>query len=110
MTTRKTFTPAFKLEIAKLMVDENYLCPLGYTIKQACEASGAGETAVKRWRQQYLAELAGKPLPNAQALTPEQQEIQQLKQRIRQLETEKDILKKASAFYAPEGIFAKEMR
>ena len=39
MTTRKTFTPAFKLEIAKLMVDENYLCPLGYTIKQACEAS-----------------------------------------------------------------------
>ena len=31
MTTRKTFTPAFKLEIAKLMVDENY------TIKQGCE-------------------------------------------------------------------------
>ena len=98
MTKRKTFTPAFKLEIAKLMVDKNY------TIKQACEASGAGETAVKRWRQQYLAELAGKPLANTQALTPEQREIQQLKQRIRQLETEKDILKKASAF------FAKEMR
>lgn len=65
---------------------------------------------MKRWRQQYLAELAGKPLQNTQALTPEQREIQQLKQRIRQLETEKDILKKASAFYAPEGIFAKEMR
>jgi len=98
MSQRKKFTPAFKLEIAKLMVDENY------TIKQACETSGAGETAVKRWRQQYLAELTGKPLPNAQALTPDQREIQQLKQRIRQLETEKDILKKASAF------FAKEMR
>jgi transposase len=51
-----------------------------------------------------LAELAGNPLPNAQALTPEQREIQQLKQRIRQLDKEKDILKKASAF------FAKEMR
>ena len=24
MTPRKTFTPAFKLEIAKLMVDENF--------------------------------------------------------------------------------------
>ena len=24
MTKRKTFTPAFKLEIAKLMVDENF--------------------------------------------------------------------------------------
>jgi len=87
MATQQKFTPAFKLEIAKLMVDENY------SIKQACEASGAGETAVKRWKQQYLAELAGKPLPNAQALTPEQREIQRLKQRIRQLETEKDILK-----------------
>jgi len=35
-------------------------------------------------------------------LTPEQREIQQLKQRIKQLETEKEILKKASAFFAKE--------
>ena len=48
MTAQKSFTPAFKLEIAKLMVDQNY------TVKQACEAAGAGETAVKRWKQQYL--------------------------------------------------------
>ena len=94
MTAQKTFTPAFKLEIAKLMVDQNY------TVKQACEAAGAGETAVKRWKQQYLAELAGKPPSSGQALTPEQREIQQLKQRVKQLETERDILKKASAFIA----------
>jgi len=67
MTAQKTFTPAFKLEIAKLMVDENY------SAKQASEAVGAGETAVKRWKRQYP-ELAGKPLPAAQALTPEQRE------------------------------------
>ena len=98
MTQRKTFTPDFKLAIAKLMVDEHY------SVKQACETSGAGATAVKRWRQQYLAEQAGKPLAHHTALTEEQREIQQLKQRIKQLETERDILKKASAF------FAKEMR
>jgi len=74
------------------MVDENH------TIKQACEASDAGETAVKRWRQQYLAELAGKPLPNAQPLIPGQREIQYTKQCIRQLGTEKDILKKPAPF------------
>ncbi|QTR49515.1 transposase [Candidatus Thiothrix anitrata] len=96
MTTQKHFSPAFKLEIAKLMVEEQY------SIKQACEASGAGETAVKRWKQQYLAEKAGSPLPNKSALTEEQREIQQLKQRIRQLETEREILKKASAFFAKE--------
>ena len=95
MTTQPKSTPAFKLEIAQLMVEENY------SIKQACEASGAGEAAVKRcWKQQCLAERAGKPLPTARALTPEQREIQQLKQRIRRLETEQDILKKAGAFFA----------
>ena len=98
MTERKHFSPAFKLEIAKLLVEENY------SIKQACEASGAGITAVRRWKQQYLAERAGNALPNMQALTPDQREIQQLKRRIKQLETQKEILKKASAF------FAKEMR
>ena len=98
MTERKHFSPAFKLEIARLLVEENY------SIKQACETSGAGITAVRRWQQQYRAERAGKPLLNMQALTPAQREIQQLKRRIKQLETSIKILKKASAF------FAKEMR
>lgn len=96
MPQRKHYPPAFKLEIAKLMVEQDY------TLQQACEVAGAGPTAVKRWRQQYLAEQAGTPLPHMRALTPEQQEIQKLKQRIKQLETEKDILKKASAFFARE--------
>ena len=98
MTPRKTFTPYFKLAIAKLMVDEHY------SVKQACDTSGAGATAVKRWRQQYLAEKAGKPLVHHNALTEEPREVQQLKQRIKQLEMEREILKKATAF------FAKEMR
>jgi transposase len=95
MTEQKTFTAAFKLEIAKLMVED--------TTAPSKPAKPPGrETAVKRWKRQYLAELAGKPLPNAQALTPEQREIQQLRQRIKQLETEHDILKKASAFFAQQ--------
>ena len=73
-TQRKQFTPEFKTEIAKLMVDQNY------TIQQACEASGVGESAVRRWKAQYLAEKQGKPLANTLAITPEQIEIQQLKQ------------------------------
>ncbi len=53
MTRRKQFSPAFKLETAKWRVDEKY------SIKQACGASGAGETSMKRWKGQYLAEEAG---------------------------------------------------
>jgi transposase len=96
MTKRKHFSPAFKLEIAKLMVDEQY------SIKQACEASGAGETSVKRWKTQYLTEKAGTAPPDKPAITEEYREIQRLKQRIKQLETEREILKKASAFFAKE--------
>lgn len=96
MTERKQFTPEFKTEIAKLMVDQNY------SVQDACKAADAGESAVRRWRAQYLAEKQGEVLPNTQPITSEQIEIQQLKQRIKQLETEKDILKKASAFFAQE--------
>ena len=90
MTARKHFSLAFKLEIAKRLVEENY------SIKQACETSGAGITAVRRWKQQYLAERAGKPLPNMQTLTPDQRETQQLKLGIKLLETEEEILKKSA--------------
>jgi transposase len=90
MTQRKQFTPEFKTEIAKLMVDQND------TLQEACKAADAGESAVRRWRAQYLAEKQGGVLPTTQPITPEQIEIRQLKQRIKQLETEKDILKKAT--------------
>jgi transposase len=96
MTERKQFTPEFKIEIAKLMVDQNY------TLQEACKAADAGESAVRRWRAQYLAEKQGEVLPNTQPITPGQIEIQKLKQRINKLEAERDILKKASAFFAQE--------
>ena len=96
MKTRPTFSSAFKVEIAKLMVEQHY------SIAQACAASGAGPSAVRRWKLQYLAELAGQTLPQTLAITPEQREIAQLKQRIRDLEMDKEILKKASVLFARE--------
>jgi len=51
MKTRPTFSPAFKVEIAKLMVEQNY------SIAQVCADSGAGPSTVRRWKLQYLAEF-----------------------------------------------------
>ncbi len=50
---RITFTAEQKLEYAKLMIDE------GYSNKQIRDISGAGDTAVSRWKKQYLEELNG---------------------------------------------------
>jgi transposase len=46
------------------------------------EISGAGPTAVIRWKKQYLAELNGQAPTSGKAMTPEQQEIQSLKKQL----------------------------
>jgi transposase len=94
---RITFTVEQKLDYAKLMVEE------GYSNKQVMEISGAGDTAVSRWKRQYIAELAGKMPDGKKALTPEQQKIQSLEKQLWHAKRDNDILKKAAAFFARES-------
>ena len=91
--TKVTFSTKQKLEYAKLMVDE------GYSNRQVEEISGAGKSAVSRWKQQYIAELQGKTPANSKALTPEQRRIQELEAQLKRAQRDNDILKKAAAFF-----------
>ena len=97
------FTPEPGLEYAKLMLEE------GYTNKQVQDISGAGASAVARWKAQYKQELAGKtpfnktpfnktPF-NKTPMTPEQQRIQYLEKQHWRAHRDNDILKKAAAFF-----------
>ena len=88
--TRPTFSTEFKLESAQLVVDQ------GYSLKEASQAMGVGLSTMGKWVKQLKDERRG-IAPKGNALTPEQIEIQQLKKRIKYLEEEKDILKKATA-------------
>ena len=87
---RRTFTPEFKLEAAKLVLDE------GYSFLAACRSLDVGESALRRWVDQLKIERSGET-PKSKALTPDQQKIQELEARIKRLEDEKRILKKATA-------------
>ena len=90
---RRHFTPEFKLEVAKKIVQQQ--C----SITQLCHELNLGETAVRRWVAQYKAELNGQPgigLP----LTPDQQRIWQLEAELRIAKEDNEILKKASALFA----------
>jgi len=89
-TKRRTFSPEFKREAADLVLDQSYSYP------EACEALGVGETALRRWVSQLSSERSG-VTPKTKALTPEQQQIQALEKRVKRLELEKKILKKATA-------------
>jgi transposase len=94
---RVTFTADQKLEYAKLMINE------GYTNKQIRDISGAGETAVSRWKKQYLAEVDGHTPKGKKALTPEQQKIQELEKQLWLAKRDNEILKKAAALFAREN-------
>jgi len=93
--TRRNFTAEFKSEAAKLVVDD------GYSLSKACTAMDVGQTAMRRWVQQLKMERGGET-PQGAALTPEQQRIQGLEARVRELEKERDVLKKATAFFVRE--------
>jgi transposase len=92
---RKTFDDSYKLEVVKMVRDQ------GLTVPQVCQDQNLGETAVRRWIRQYDAEQLGQA-GIGKPLTPEQQRIRQLEQENRQLKTDNDILKKATAFFARE--------
>lgn len=87
----KNYTKEFKRETAELVLDK------GYTQKEAREAMGVSKSAISHWVKQLREERGGITPQNRKALTNEHQEIQQLKAKIKKLEREKEILKKASA-------------
>ncbi len=100
ITTRRpktTFTTEQRLDYAKLMVNE------GYTNKQILEISGAGDSAVRRWKKQYLDELNGNTPQDKQALSPEQQKIQRLEKQLWRAHRDNEILKKATAFFVRDN-------
>lgn len=59
---------------------------------EAIQSLGVGEPALRRWVDQVKKEHQGMT-PPSQALTPEQQKIQELEAPIARLEREKSILK-----------------
>ena len=90
---RQSFTPAQKLEYAKLMVEENY------TIQQVMDLSFAGSTAVSRWKQQFLAEQRGEFVGGKAALDVDKRRIQELEKQLAESRMDVALLKKATAFF-----------
>lgn len=94
---RRSFDPQFRLESAQLVVDQ------GYSIRAACGAMGVSKSTMENWVRQLRKERKG-VTPKASALTPEQRKIQELEKKIRQIEMEKEILKKATALLMSDSL------
>ena len=88
---RRFFSSEFKAEAVKLIKER------GYSVSQACRELDISETALRRWISQVEAENQGYILPGSKPISPEQQSIDELEKRIKELEEDKLILKKATA-------------
>lgn len=91
----RKYDTSFKLEVVKMIKDQ------AMSVSQVCRDMGLGDTAVRRWVEQYEAEQLGST-GIGKPLTTEQQRIRHLEQQVRELKTDNDILKKATAFFARE--------
>jgi len=90
---RRTVDPSVKLEVVRMIKEQ------GLSVRHVSQSVDVGQTAIRRWLTQYEAEVNGKP-GIGNPLTVEQQRIRQLENENRQLRSDVDVLKKASAFFA----------
>lgn len=95
---RRSFTTEFKHEAASLVVDQ------GYSVTQACQAMDVSSSAMHRWVDKLRLERDGQTPDKGRALTPEHRRIQELEARLRKVEREKEILKKASALLMSDSL------
>jgi transposase len=92
---RRSFSPEFKTEAVRL-------CKVGdRTVRQVAEDLDLTETALREWVKR--ADIDGGKGPPEVLTTDERGELQELRKRVKRLEMEREILKKATAFFAKEN-------
>src|SRR3954471_15006027 len=89
---RRRFTAEFKAETVELVRSS------GQTIGRVCRDLDLTETAVRRWVQQAEVDAGTRP----GLTTAEREELARLRRENLVLREEREILKKAAAFFAKE--------
>ena len=95
MITRKKYSKEFKLDAISLVTDQ------GYSRAEAARSLGLNANMLCRWVQEDQAG-DGQAFRGNGKLTPDQEEIRRLKSENKRLQMEKEILKKATVFFAAE--------
>jgi len=92
---RRSFSKEYKAEVVALVRKG------GKSIGAVARDLDLSETAVRRWASQ--AEIDSGGGPEGALTTAEREELAQLRKRVKTLEMEREILRKATAFFAKES-------
>jgi transposase len=94
-TTRRSFTPEFKLRAVKMMTDQ------GLSFAEVARKLGVRESLIRKWKIKLDSDgpqaFAG-PIPPS----PLEAELEQLRAENKRLKVEREILKKSVSLFAKE--------
>jgi len=89
--TYKQYSKEYKEEAVALVQEQ------GYSVPEAAKSLGIASNMLYRWKEQIESQREGKSLSE-----DERDELKRLRKENKNLRMEKEILKKASAFFARE--------
>ena len=95
MSRRKKYSKEFKLDAVSLVLDQ------GYSRAEGARSLGLNSNMLGRWVSGQRSD-GGQAFRGNGKLTPEQEEIRKLRSQVKNLRMEKEILKKATVFFAKE--------
>ena len=93
---RRKFTREFKLEAVRLIRER------GVSVTQASGDLGVHQSQLRDWVKKFVDDPQHS-FPGHGQMKPEQLEIARLRREVTKLKAERDILKKAAAYFAKES-------
>lgn len=96
MSKRRVFSAEFKREAVRLVRER------GIPVARAASQLDVHENVLRKWVKEFAVDPV-QAFPGQGKLKPEQAEIERLRREVARLKMERDILKKAAAFFAKES-------
>ncbi len=94
---RRKHSREFKLEAVRLVRER------GVSMAQAARDLDLHVNVLRKWVREHEAD-PGSAFPGHGVMKPEQQEIERLRRELTRMKAERDILKKAAAYFAKDSI------
>jgi transposase len=94
--SRRTFTPEFKVQAVKLVTEQ------GKSIAEVARDLDLGESMLRSWKQAF-ATTGAQAFPRHGNPPALEEELRRLRAENKRLLMERDIVKKATAFFAKES-------
>jgi len=90
---RKAYTAEFKLNAVRMVTDQKL------SVAEAARRLGVGENLLRIWKKAFL-DCGTEAFPGHGRLSPADEELHRLRAEVARLKAERDLLKKAAAYFA----------